>query len=161
MAPLNNSAVVHITPNMRNIFAPHCDKAYTVGLTPHYHQLLKLYVPTTRGHQISGTYRLDPSHGALPVVSEQHSTISAGVNLPAAFQKFIPTSALDKQKNIAAVRKIAAIICDNHLQREIVDKSPRVDNTEQQSVYDATPLRVEPKPAPRVISGVTPSNSIM
>ena len=42
---LCNMGVVYITPDMRNIFAPRCGEAYTVGHTPNHHQLLKCYVP--------------------------------------------------------------------------------------------------------------------
>ena len=62
IAPLGTKAMIYIATNTRNTFAPHCDEAYTVAHAPHHHQLLKFYVPVTRGYRITGTYRLDPSH---------------------------------------------------------------------------------------------------
>ena len=140
MAPLGNKGVVYITLGMHNRFTSHCDNAYTTGCAPNHHQFLKFYVPATRGYIISGTYRLDPAHWTLSAVSEQEKTVTAAASLLAAFQKFIPTSAADKQKHIVAI-------------------PPRVDNVEPQRVDGASPLRVETTPALRVTAGLTPSNS--
>ena len=85
MATLCNNGMMYITPDVLDTFTPHCNEAYTVGRAPHHHQLLKCYVPATRGYRISGTYRLDPSHWTLPAVSEQDKTVTAAVDLLAAF----------------------------------------------------------------------------
>ena len=96
MVSLSNNGMVYSTPNMRNMLAPHCDEAYTVSCVINHRQLLKCYVPATRGQRISGTYRLDPSHWMLPVVSKQDKTVITVANLLKAFQKFIYTSFADK-----------------------------------------------------------------
>ena len=85
MAPLGNKGVAYITPDARNTFAPHRNEAYTVGHAPYHHQLLKCYVPATRGYKITGTYRLDPFHWALPVVSKQDKTVTAAKDLLLVF----------------------------------------------------------------------------
>jgi hypothetical protein len=113
MAPLGNKCVVYVTLDIRNTYAPHCDKAYTVERAPNHHQLLKCYVPTTMGYRISGTYHPDPSYWMFPAVSEQNMTVSAATDLLVAFQKFIPTLAADKQKHIATIRNFAAVLCNN------------------------------------------------
>ena len=128
MAPLGNKGVVYITPNMRNTFASHRDKVYTVSRAPNHRQLLNWSVPVTRGNNIFGTYHLDPSRWKLPAVGKQDKTIISSANLLAAFQRCIPTTAADKQKHIAATRKPAAILCNNHQQREPITTPPRVDN---------------------------------
>ena len=90
MVSLSNNNVVYITPAMCNTFTPNCDEVYTVGRALSYHQILKCYVPTTRGYRRSITYRLGPFHWTLPVVSEQDKTVNAATNLLAAFQQNHP-----------------------------------------------------------------------
>ena len=85
MPTLGNKDVVYIIPDALNIFAPHCDEAYTVGRAAHHHQLLKFYVPAARGYRITDTYRLDPSHWALPVVSKQDKIVTTALYLLTTF----------------------------------------------------------------------------
>ena len=80
-APLGTRVMIFIHPNRRNTFAPHCDEAFTVGRARHHYHLLEFYVPTTRGYRISGTFRLNPTHWKLPVISEQNKTVMTAPEL--------------------------------------------------------------------------------
>jgi hypothetical protein len=102
---------------------------------------------------------LDPSHWTLLPVSKQDKTVTAAVDLLAAFRKFIPASAADKQKHVAAVRTLTAIVSNNPHKRELLPAPPRVDNAKPQRVDGATSSRVATAPTPRVAVGLTPSNS--
>ena len=88
MLPLSNNGMVYITPDMCNMFVPHCNKAYTVGRTPNHHQLLKCYVPATRVYRISDMFRFDPSQSTLTAGSKQDKTITTAANLLASYWKY-------------------------------------------------------------------------
>jgi hypothetical protein len=71
-----------------------------MGRVTYYHQLLNFFVSVTIGYCISGTYRLDPAHWALPIVSEYNKTVSAATDLLTSFRQFFPTTAADTQKHM-------------------------------------------------------------
>ena len=95
MAPLGTRGMLFIHPDSRNIFAPHCNESFTLVRARHQYHLLGFYVPSTRGYQISGTFRLDPTHWKLPVISEQDKMVVAATDLLEQYNKFIPPSAIN------------------------------------------------------------------
>ena len=109
MIPLSNKGMVYITPDMCNMFASYCNEAYTVGRVLNHHQPFKCYVPATRVYIISGTYHLTrPNERSLPSGSRTIPSPPPPTSL--RHSKSIPTLVLGKQKHIAAVRKLSAIV---------------------------------------------------
>ena len=78
---LGTKVMIHIATDTRNMFAPHCDKAFVTDIESHHYRLLNLGVPTTRGHSISGTFHLGPAQWTLPTVSKADRTVLATTKL--------------------------------------------------------------------------------
>ena len=134
--------MLFINPDSRNTFAPHCDEAFTVRRARHHYHLLEFYVPTTRRYRISGTFRLNPTHWKLPIISEQDKTVVEATELLEQHKKFTPLSAIHKIKQIAIIKKLQEILSNNPRQRVEKAREPRVDNTPPQRVNTATLQRV-------------------
>ena len=121
ISPPGTRGMIFIHPDSRNTFALHCGEAFTVGRARHHYRLLEFYVPTTRGYHISGTFRLDPTHWKLPIISEQDKKVVAATELLEQHKKFTPPPAIHKIKHIAIIRQLQAILSNNPRQR--VDKA--------------------------------------
>ena len=142
-AQLGTREMLFIHPYSRNIFAPHCDEAFTVGRARHHYHLLEFYVPTTRGYRISGAFHLNPTQWKLPIISERDKTVVAATELLEQHKKFNPPSAIHKIKHIAIIKQLQAILSDNPRQRVDKAQESRVDNRPQQWVNTDTPQRVD------------------
>ena len=69
MALLGNRAVAFIAPDNRNTYTSHAEEACVTGMAPEHYQLLELFILTTRGYCLTGTYRLFPLYWSIPTVS--------------------------------------------------------------------------------------------
>ena len=81
IAPLGTKAMICIATNARNTFAPHCNTVFVTGMAPHHYHLLNFSVPVTHGYRILGTYRLNPTHWTMPMVSEADHIMLAATDL--------------------------------------------------------------------------------
>jgi hypothetical protein len=66
LAPLGTKGLVYDDPMVQASWAPHGTDAYYVGLALKHYRCLQFYMPGTRLYRVADTWRLYPTHCAVP-----------------------------------------------------------------------------------------------
>jgi hypothetical protein len=108
--PIGTKGLVYDDPAVRTSWAPHGTDAFYIGPTPKHYQCLQFYMPTTQQCCIAYTWRLYPSHGAIPTISTADFTVLAACDVLRTLQNTIPASASKAAARSMTIRALRAII---------------------------------------------------
>ena len=87
LIPVGTKALVYNDPSDKTSFEARALEAFVVSWAMLHYRYLIVWLPGTKGFQISDTYKLYPAHCRLPAISENDETLIAAQDMLQAFKQ--------------------------------------------------------------------------
>jgi hypothetical protein len=107
---ISTKSLAYDDPTNHTSWAPHETDAFYVDPAPKHYWCLQFYMPTTQQCCIADTWRLHPSHWAIPTISTADLMVLAACNVLRTLQRTIPMTAIKASNCSMAIHNLCTII---------------------------------------------------